>query len=109
MADPDQGNHVLSELHGLGVRIAIDDFGTGYSSLSYLRRFPADVVKLDRSFIAGVAHEPATAAIIRAVVSLTDTLGFAVAAEGVETAEQLRCVVELGCELVQGYGLGMAV
>src|SRR5207248_3128859 len=70
MADPDQGNTVLSELHGFGVRIAIDDFGTGYSSLAYLRRFPADVVKLDRSFVACVAHEPATAAIIRAVVSL---------------------------------------
>jgi diguanylate cyclase (GGDEF)-like protein len=109
MTDAERGDRVLSDLHRLGVQIAIDDFGTGYSSLAYLRRFPADVVKLDRSFVAGVASEPATAAIIRAVVSLTDTLGFTVAAEGVETREQLECVVDLGCELLQGYGLGRPV
>jgi EAL domain-containing protein (putative c-di-GMP-specific phosphodiesterase class I) len=106
MADAVQASRVLAELHERGVRIAIDDFGTGYSSLAYLRRFPADVVKLDRSFIADVVTDGATAAIVEAVVALAGTLGLAVAAEGVETAEQLRRVTELGCDLVQGYATG---
>ena len=106
MVDADHAKDVLTDLHERGVRIAIDDFGTGYSSLAYLRSFPADVVKLDRSFIADVGHEPATAAIVRAVVTLSETFGFAVTAEGVETAEQLRAVSALGCDLLQGYALG---
>ncbi|MCU1372981.1 MAG: Diguanylate cyclase/phosphodiesterase with sensor(S) [Actinomycetia bacterium] len=106
MADAAQASRVLGVLHERGVRIAIDDFGTGYSSLAYLRRFPADVVKLDRSFIADVVTDDATAASVEAVVTLDGTLGLTVAAEGVETAEQLRRVTELGCDLVQGYATG---
>jgi EAL domain-containing protein (putative c-di-GMP-specific phosphodiesterase class I) len=91
------------------VRIAIDDFGTGYSSLSYLRRFPIDVVKLDRSFIADLNGEPTTAAIVSAVVTLADTLGWSVTAEGVETEEQLQRVADLGCDIAQGYLVGRPV
>jgi len=106
MADANQATEVLTNLHDHGIRIAIDDFGTGYSSLAYLRRFPADVVKLDRSFIADVTTDDATAAIVEAVVALAGALGLVVAAEGVETAEQLQRVTDMGCGLVQGYLVG---
>jgi EAL domain-containing protein (putative c-di-GMP-specific phosphodiesterase class I) len=106
MVDANQATEVLTQIHDHGIRIAIDDFGTGYSSLAYLRRFPADVVKLDRSFIADVTTDRATAAIVEAVVTLAGALGLTVAAEGVENAEQLRRVIELGCGLVQGYATG---
>lgn len=95
----------LVGLKALGVRIAIDDFGTGHASLDYVRRFSvADVLKIDRSFVAGIddvaAHDRA---IVAAVVALGDALGFSVVAEGVETASQRDVLVELGCELAQGY------
>jgi diguanylate cyclase (GGDEF)-like protein/PAS domain S-box-containing protein len=106
MADVDAATQVLGRLHDRGVRVAIDDFGTGYSSLSYLRRFPVDLVKLDRSFVADLGTDPAAAAIVTAVVTLAETLDMSVVAEGVETAEQLALVTELGCHLVQGYGVG---
>ncbi|MCU1484866.1 MAG: hypothetical protein JWN67_1612 [Actinomycetia bacterium] len=106
MADANQATDVLTRLHEHGIRIAIDDFGTGYSSLAYLRRFPADVVKLDRSFIIEVTTDRATAAIVEAVVTLAGALDLTVAAEGVELPEQLHRVTELGCGLVQGYLTG---
>jgi diguanylate cyclase (GGDEF)-like protein/PAS domain S-box-containing protein len=106
MADANQATDVLTTLHEHGIRIAIDDFGTGYSSLAYLRRFPADVVKLDRSFIVEVTNDRATAAIVEAVVTLAGALDLTVAAEGVELPEQLQRVTELGCGLVQGYLTG---
>ena len=109
MADTRAATRVLGRLHDLGIRIAIDDFGTGYSSLSYLRQFPVDIVKLDRSFVADLGHDPAAAAIVTAVVSLAGALDMSVVAEGVETAEQLAVVTELGCHLVQGYGVGHPV
>ncbi len=96
---------VLAALHGLrslGIRVALDDFGTGYSSLSYLRRFPFDRIKIDRSFVAGIA-DPDTAAIVRAIVGLGLRLGSVVTAEGVETPEQYDLVVAEGCAEIQGY------
>ena len=100
--DDDRAFAVLHALKELGVSVALDDFGTGYSSLSYLRRFPADVVKLDDSFI-GDLGDPITSAIASAVVDLAHVLGMTVVAEGVETAEQHAQVTALGCDACQGF------
>ncbi|HET9924140.1 MAG TPA: bifunctional diguanylate cyclase/phosphodiesterase [Methylomirabilota bacterium] len=93
----------LDALKTVGVRLAIDDFGTGYASLSYLKRLPVDCLKIDRSLIKGVAHDTEDTAIVRAVVTLAQSLGIVVTAEGVETAEQLYQLRALGCEQGQGY------
>lgn len=94
---------ILSRLSGMGVEISIDDFGTGYSSLAYLTRFPITELKIDRTFIAGMASDPANATIVRAVVSLAHALGLRVVAEGVETHEQMQFLAELSCDLYQGF------
>jgi len=93
----------LAQLRSLGVRVAMDDFGTGYSSLSYLRSFPFDRIKIDGSFIRGLADNTECRAIVRAVSGLGVTLGIAVTAEGVETDEQLHFVRAEGCAEAQGY------
>lgn len=92
----------LEELRALGARLALDDFGTGSSSLTYLRRFPVEVVKLDRSFVEGVPHEPEDTAILRAVVELAAALGKDCVAEGIETEEQLVALAGMGCRWGQG-------
>lgn len=100
----DQANSViLRELSGLGVRIALDDFGTGFSSLAYLLRFPFNKIKIDRSFVTGLPHRRESKAVIRAVVSMSRSLGISVTAEGVETTEQLKALRQLGCNDAQGY------
>ncbi|MEV0901973.1 EAL domain-containing protein [Actinoplanes sp. NPDC049802] len=96
----------LQELRDLGVRIAIDDFGTGYSSLGYLRDIPVDVLKLDRSFITGLAGNGRQQELVTAIVQLGHTLGLRVVAEGVEDAEQLALLTVMGCKYAQGYHLG---
>ena len=93
----------LARLHDLGVRVAIDDFGTGYSSLYYLKRFPVDVVKIDRTFVDGLGTDPDDEAIVAAVLGLARALGLRVVAEGVETQAQLDRLVSLDCAAVQGY------
>lgn len=93
----------LAELKDLGVRIALDDFGTGYSSLSYLRRFPIDVLKVDKSFVDGVATCAEDSAVAAAVIQLGTTLRLQVVAEGLETREQVDAVTALACPLGQGY------
>jgi diguanylate cyclase (GGDEF)-like protein len=92
----------LRELAGLGVRLVLDDFGTGYSSLAYLRRFPLEMLKIDRSFID---DEP----IVAAIVGMARALGLRTVPEGVETAEQLDRLIALDCDYVQGYHLGRPV
>lgn len=96
----------LRELKDLGVTLALDDFGTGYSSLSYLRRFPLDVIKIDRSFIADLEQDPTSHTIVGAVVQLAHGLGMTVVAEGVETAEQHHQVAEIGADYCQGFYFG---
>jgi diguanylate cyclase (GGDEF)-like protein len=104
MQDPDRSEAALAELRELGVRIGVDDFGTGYSSLSHLQRFPVDVLKIDKSFIDPlVAAGPDNAALVVAVVGLARSLGLEVIAEGIEHESQLHRLVELGCEMGQGF------
>lgn len=93
----------LQELHDKGVRIAIDDFGTGFSSIGHLRRFPVDLIKVDRSFVQGVGHNPKDTAITTSLASLAHALGVRAIAEGIESSEQLESVRDLGCDLAQGF------
>jgi EAL domain-containing protein (putative c-di-GMP-specific phosphodiesterase class I) len=94
---------ILQQLKGLGVKLGIDDFGTGYSSLAYLRRFPVDVLKIDRTFVNGLGTDLEDSAVAAAIVSLADTLGLTAIAEGVETELQRDCLMGLGCQRAQGY------
>jgi diguanylate cyclase (GGDEF)-like protein/PAS domain S-box-containing protein len=93
----------LAELKQLGVRLAIDDFGTGYSSLSYLRELPMDVLKIDRSFIEGMAVSKARLALVEVIVGLAKMLGLTVTAEGIESEVQRELLISLGCDFGQGY------
>jgi diguanylate cyclase (GGDEF)-like protein len=94
---------MLHQLRELGVRIALDDFGTGYSSLSYLQRFPFDKIKIDRSFIRGIAEPTGSAYIVRAVVDIAEARSMTTTAEGVETEQELQILRDLGCTEMQGY------
>jgi diguanylate cyclase (GGDEF)-like protein/PAS domain S-box-containing protein len=96
----------LQRLHAQGIKIAIDDFGTGFSALGQLRRFPIDVIKVDRSFVQGIENDPRDAAITANVVSLAHSLGILAIAEGIETDGQLASVREYGCDQAQGYLFG---
>ena len=103
MDDAPHAITILQTLKGLGVRLGVDDFGTGYSSLSYLRRFPVDVLKIDKSFVGGLGSDNEASAAAVAVVSLADALGLTTIAEGVETKLQRDCLIGLGCSRAQGY------
>ena len=93
----------LRMLKDMGVGLAMDDFGTGYSSLSYLKRFPIDTLKIDRSYVDGLGTDAEDTAIVHATVAFAKSLGMSVTAEGIENAEQLGLLKDLGCELGQGY------
>jgi EAL domain-containing protein (putative c-di-GMP-specific phosphodiesterase class I) len=103
------GDQVLTNVHALreaGLRLAIDDFGTGYSSLSQLRNLNADLLKIDRSFVAEMTADSESANIVAAIISLAHRLGISVVAEGVETREQAEALRRLGCDRGQGYLFG---
>ena len=103
MSDPERAVPVLRGLHGLGVRIAVDDFGTGYSSLAYLRRLPVDELKIDKSFVFGLASDLGDLAVVRAIIDLGHSLGLIVVAEGVEQDATRDQLVEMGCDVAQGF------
>ncbi len=103
MEDTEGNLAILRDLKQLGVKISIDDFGVGHASLGYLRRFAFDEIKLDRSFVAALEHDPSAAAIVRATLGLGHSLGLGAVAEGVESAEQLAMLNAEGCRLAQGF------
>jgi diguanylate cyclase (GGDEF)-like protein/PAS domain S-box-containing protein len=106
VAEGAAGDRAIAELrvlHDEGVHIAIDDFGTGFSSLAQLRRFPVDLIKVDRSFVQGIEHDAKDEAITTHTVNLAHAIGVLAIAEGVESDGQLSSIVELGCDLGQGY------
>jgi diguanylate cyclase (GGDEF)-like protein/PAS domain S-box-containing protein len=101
--DPEEAGRMLRELRAMGVGICLDDFGTGYSSLSYLNRFAVDVLKIDRSFVRDLSDGGDKLELVRNILRLGADLGLTVVAEGVETAEQRRCLTELDCRWMQGF------
>ncbi len=103
MQDSDQASATLGAIKALGVKLAIDDFGTGYCSLTYLQRFPVDTLKIDRSFITGLGHNPKDTAIVEAIIAFAKALKLTVTAEGIETVDQLTQMRILQCEQGQGY------
>jgi diguanylate cyclase (GGDEF)-like protein len=109
LAEGNSTDETFAKLKTLGVRLALDDFGTGYSSLGYLKKAPFDKIKIDQSFVRGAASSTSTnrnAAIIRAIVTLAETLDMDTCAEGVETHDDLQLIRELGVSMVQGYIFG---
>jgi len=103
MEDLAGAREIMKKLNRLGVRLAIDDFGTGHSSLAYLRQFPVHEVKVDRSFVQGVADSPVDSAIVRAVIDLANAIGITAIAEGVETTDQVTELMGIGCRVGQGF------
>jgi len=103
MGDAEKSGHVLAQLKALGVRLSIDDFGTGYSSLSRLRRIPVDTLKIDRAFIMHMDTDLESREIVRVIIMLAHNLGLKVVAEGTETAEHIKLLKQLNCEMSQGY------
>lgn len=96
---------IIDKCHKLGIKFALDDFGTGYSSLTYLRKIPADTVKIDRSFVMDMLEDDEDKTIVEGIIGLGKAFNRGVIAEGVESAEHGRCLMELGCHHAQGYGI----
>ena len=99
----EKARHCIDELHKLGIKIAIDDFGTGYSSLSYLNNFPANLIKIDKSFIDKMNTSESSKQYVAAIISIGHIMGFDVISEGVEDQKQLETLREIGCDYIQGY------
>jgi EAL domain-containing protein (putative c-di-GMP-specific phosphodiesterase class I) len=105
MEDAEATIETFQRLKSLGVRIAIDDFGTGYSALSYLRRFPVDVLKIDKEFVDEVTGGVEQSALVQAIIRLGASFGLETVAEGIENAEQVSSLQTLGCHVGQGFFL----
>jgi EAL domain-containing protein (putative c-di-GMP-specific phosphodiesterase class I) len=103
LKDTELAKSRLSALRALGVKVAVDDFGTGYSSLAYLDRYPVDILKIDRSFVAPLGDSPKSAALVRSIIDLATALELDTVAEGVEDEHQVATLQALGCHLGQGY------
>ncbi len=103
MSDVERTIPVLQKLKAIGVKLALDDFGTGYSSLAYLKRLPLDVLKIDRSFVIGIEQSEDDLAIVRAIISLAQSLRLSITAEGIETTAQAEILTALSCDCGQGY------
>ena len=109
MEDPAYAQKVLQKLSDLGIHLSIDDYGTGYSSLSYIVQLPVDELKIDRSFVMNMGTDEHTSTIVRSTIELGHSLGLKVVAEGVENADGLRMLRELGCDQAQGYFISKPV
>ncbi len=109
MQDPEEAVRILNALRAMGVSLSMDDFGTGYSSLAQLKRFPFNTLKIDRSFVVDIVHNPEDAAIASAIITMARRLDLTVVAEGVETVEQLDYLRAAGCDEMQGYLFSQAV
>jgi EAL domain-containing protein (putative c-di-GMP-specific phosphodiesterase class I)/GGDEF domain-containing protein len=103
MEDPENVIKLLGAIHDRGIHIALDDFGTGHSSLAYLKRFPIDCVKIDRAFVKDTPENLDDVAIAKTIIAMAQALGLSTVAEGVETAEQLALLKNMGCDQIQGY------
>ena len=103
VSDPERARRHLTRIRRSGIQIALDDFGTGYSSLSYLTELPADLIKLDRSFLRGGEERAESQAVVESIVNLAHRLNLEVIAEGVETRAQKDNLTELDCDQFQGY------
>ncbi|MCZ2822094.1 bifunctional diguanylate cyclase/phosphodiesterase [Modestobacter sp. VKM Ac-2977] len=106
IGQPDRADGDLQTLHDMGCVISLDDFGRGYSTFAYLARLPVDVLKMDREFLAGIAEDARSAALVHSVIELGQRLSIDVVAEGVETSDQLAALRDLGCRYLQGFLLG---
>jgi EAL domain-containing protein (putative c-di-GMP-specific phosphodiesterase class I) len=109
MADPTRGMKVLCDLAELGVGLALDDFGTGWSSLAHLRRMPVEELKIDRSFVGTMTEDHDDAVIVRSTIDLARALRLRVVAEGVEDMATWTALNELGCDLIQGFGISRPI
>jgi diguanylate cyclase (GGDEF)-like protein len=106
MSDPEHALQILEQLDAMGVHLSVDDFGTGYSSLGYLKRLPVDEIKIDRSFVMEMQRDSQDLAIVRSTIELSHNMGMKVIAEGVEDQATYERLIELGCDLAQGYYMG---
>jgi len=109
MDDSQETINTLQTIRDLGVAIHMDDFGTGYSSLSYLKRFPIDVLKIDRSFIGGALDDPSDASLVEAVVMIGHSLNLQLVGEGIETQQHFNYLKQLGCDYGQGYHMSKPI
>lgn len=105
MSDVETARLILDQLHDNGFRIAVDDFGIGQSSLAYIRRLPIDQIKIDRAFIKNLSTDTDNQVIVKATIDMASSLGLRVVAEGVETADDLKLLHDMGCGYAQGYGI----
>jgi EAL domain-containing protein (putative c-di-GMP-specific phosphodiesterase class I) len=106
MHNAEESIGVMRQLKSMGVGLSLDDFGTGYSSLSYLKRFPIDVLKIDKSFVRDIPEDANDLAIVSAIIAMAHALGLKVIAEGVETNAQWHFLRDCGTQLAQGYYFG---